>query len=68
MNTWGYVMMAVGCFFLVCGTTKSNLFLYRLFTARSEVMWKENVHRFFQFVGLAIIIVGALMVTGIFQR
>lgn len=68
MNIWGYVMMAVGVFFLICGSTKSELFLYRLFVARSKLMWKENVHRFFQFVGLAIIIVGGLMAAGVIQR
>lgn len=68
MNAWGYVMIAVGCFFLFCATTKSDFFLYRLFAARSEVMWKENVHRFLQFVSLAIIIVGVLMAAGIIHR
>ena len=68
MNIWGHVMIAVGCFLLICATTKSKFFLYRLFVARSEAMWKENVHRFLQFAGLAIIFVGVLMATGIIHR
>lgn len=61
-------MMAVGFFLLTCASVKSDFFLYRLFVARSEAMWKDNVHRFLQFVGLAIIIVGCLMATGVIHR
>lgn len=68
MNLWGYVMMAAGCFFLLWATTKSEFFLYRTFVAQAKMMWKENVHRAFQFAGLMMIIIGALMAIGIIHR
>ena len=68
MNLWGLVMIAVGCFLFICATMKSEFFVYRLFVARSRMMWKQNVHRFLQFAGLAIIVAGALVASGILSR
>jgi hypothetical protein len=64
MNLWGVVMVGVGCFFLISGWLKSDFVIYRIFVARSKQLWGDNVHVFFQFVGIAIIVVGVLMATG----
>jgi hypothetical protein len=64
MNLWGLVMAGVGCFFLISGWLKSDFFIYRIFVARSKTLWGDKVHVFFQFVGIAIIVVGALMAIG----
>ena len=55
---WGVLMAAIGVFFLVSATRRSEALPYRLFVARSRSFWGENVHRFHQFVGLALIVVG----------
>lgn len=57
-------MVAVGIFMLVCGRLKSQFFLYKLMVARSKVLWGENVHWFYQIVGVIVIIVGVLVALG----
>lgn len=64
-QAWGFVMMAVGALFILWATTRSTFFLYRLFVARSKLLLGEKVHRFYQLVGGAIILVGSLMVAGV---
>ena len=64
MNPWGLVMAGVGCFFLISGWLKSDFFIYQIFVARSKKLWGDKVHVFFQFVGIAIIVVGVLMAIG----
>ena len=62
---WGILMIAVGLFMLICGLIKSDFIVYRLMTARSKLLWGENVHRFYQVVGVILIIVGILAVLGV---
>ncbi len=38
---------AAGMFMLVCGTMKSEFIVYRLLVAQSQLLWGEDVHRFF---------------------
>lgn len=59
---WGLVMMGIGLFFLICGWLKSNFFIYRIFVARSKLLWGDRVHAFYLCVGVIIILVGALMI------
>ena len=61
---WGILMAAVGLFMLVCGTLKSEFFIYRLMVARSRILWGELVHRMFQVIGLIIIVLGVLWALG----
>ena len=63
---WGILMIAVGIFMSVCGRLKSQFFLYKLMVARSKIIWGENVHRFYQIVGVIIIAVGVLVALGYF--
>jgi len=62
---WGILMIAVGLFMLICGLTKSDFIVYRLMTARSKLLWGENVHRFYQVVGAIVIVIGILAVLGV---
>ncbi|MFG0333207.1 MAG: hypothetical protein ACF8TS_07590 [Maioricimonas sp. JB049] len=62
---WGLVMMAVGLFFAISATVRSRLFLYRLFVARAEIAMSEHAHRFLQFSGVMIMLVGLLMAAGV---
>jgi uncharacterized membrane protein len=62
---WGVLMIAVGLFMLISGLSKSDFIIYRLMVARSKILWGENVHRFYQVVGIIIIVVGILAGLGI---
>jgi hypothetical protein len=58
---WGLLIVVAGLFMLVCGSLKSKFIIYRLMVARSKILWGENVHRFYQIVGVVVIIFGALV-------
>jgi len=62
---WGVIMAAVGIFMLVSGITRSNFIVYRLLVARSKMFWGENVHRFYQVVGVVITLLGILAALGV---
>lgn len=63
---WGLLMAAVGLFMLVCGSIKSTFIIYRLMAERSRMVWGDGVHRFYQISGAIVIIVGTLIVLGVF--
>ena len=54
-------MVAIGLVMLIWGTTKSEFVIYRILAGRSKSLWGKNVHRFYQFSGLAVIAVGVLL-------
>ncbi|WP_442505885.1 hypothetical protein SH528x_004698 [Novipirellula sp. SH528] len=58
---WGCLIVAAGLFMLVCGLRKSDFIVYRLMAARSKILWGEKVHRFYQIVGVIVIVFGALV-------
>ena len=62
---WGILIIIAGVLLLIGGTLKSDFIIYRLLVARSKILWRENVHRFYQFVGVIIIIFGLLLISGI---
>lgn len=64
---WGILMASAGLFMLVCSTMKSEFIIYRLMVARSRLLWGNGdaVHRFYQFSGLIVMILGALWATGL---
>jgi uncharacterized membrane protein HdeD (DUF308 family) len=70
INIWGIIMSLIGLYLLISGITKSNFIVYRLFVARSKVLWKseEKVHRFYQVVGVLIIIFGILVALEIIKK
>jgi len=61
---WGALIVVAGLFMMVCGSLKSNFIIYRLMVARSKILWGENVHRFYQIVGVIVIVFGALVALG----
>ena len=61
---WGLVMIAAGVFMSVCGLTKSEFIIYRLMAARSKVLWGDNVHRFYQVVGVIVALFGLVVALG----
>jgi hypothetical protein len=60
-------MFAIGILMLVCGTLKTEFILYRLLVARSRMALGEGdaVHRFYQLVGIILIVLGILWALGI---
>jgi hypothetical protein len=62
---WGILIIIAGVLLLIGGTLKSNFIIYRLMVARSKLLWGEKVHRFYQFVGVIIIIFGILLISEI---
>jgi hypothetical protein len=62
---WGVLIIVAGLLLIIGGILKSDFVIYRLLVARSKILWGENVHMFYQFVGLIIIIFGILVTIGI---
>ena len=61
---WGILIVEAGLFMAICGSLKSKFIIYRLMVARSKILWGENVHRFYQIVGVIVIIFGTLVAFG----
>jgi len=70
INFWGVVISLVGLFLFISGLTKSDFFIYRLFVARSKILWKDEqvVHKFYQVVGVIIVIFGILVALGVLKK
>ena len=59
MNTfWGVVLAAIGLLFIRWGRAKSDFVVYRLLVARSQLLWRDRVHEFYQVSGAAMIVFG----------
>ena len=69
MNGMGAIAFGViGSLFLYWGTRKSDFVLYRLLAVRSQILWGEGVHRFYQVVGLILIGLGILWALGLIWK
>lgn len=62
---FGIIMVLIGLYMLISGTKKSEFVVYKILVAKTEKLWGKNVHKFYQIVGLIIIIFGILMTTGV---
>jgi len=58
---WGVLIVTVGLFMLIWSRSKSDFIIYRLFVARSKLLWGEHVHRFHQVSGVIMIVFGILV-------
>ena len=67
---WGTLMSAIGIFVLVCGTLNTEFIVYRLLVARSRIALGEGdaVHRFYQLVGIMLIVLGILWALGMIWK
>ena len=61
---WGILVILAGLFLLVCGSLKSEFFIYRLLVARSKILWREKTYRFHQVVGIIVIVFGVFIALG----
>jgi len=64
-NLLGAIMILIGLFFSISGFRKSEFVIYQILVSKSRKMWGENVHKFYQIVGLLIIVVGILVTMGV---
>lgn len=64
-NFFGILMILIGLYLLISGTKKGEFVVYKILVAKTEKLWGKNVHKFYQIVGLIIIIFGILMTTGV---
>jgi len=64
---WDGLIIVAGLFMLICGLLKSDFIIYRLMVARSKILCGENVHRFYQIVGIIVIVFGILLAIGYTQ-
>ena len=65
---WGGLIVAVGVFLFVSALTKSEFVVYKLLTARSRILWKEHVHKFYIVASLLAVVFGILVATGVIGK
>ncbi len=64
---WGSLIIVIGLFFAICAFMKSDFIVYKILTARSRRLWKDNVHNIYKVIGGIIIIVGFLVMFSIIK-
>jgi hypothetical protein len=62
---FGILMIFIGLFMTISGFRKSEFIIYQVLVSKSIKLWGKNVHKFYQIVGLIIIVVGILVTIGI---
>lgn len=62
---WGGLMALIGLFLFVSALRKSEFIIYKLFAARSKLLWGDNVHSFFIVVGVVLMGLSSLFFLGI---
>jgi drug/metabolite transporter (DMT)-like permease len=62
---WGSLTAVIGVAFVVWASTTSSFVVYRALAARSRLLWGDQVHRFYQVVGVILVVLGVLWATGI---
>lgn len=66
MKILGGTLMALsGLFLLVSATLQTNLVVYKLLIARSQLLWGDRVHSFYQAIGTILVILGLLWASGV---
>ena len=57
-------MAAIGALFVYWASTTSSCAIYRALVARSRILWGDRVDRFYQVVGVILVVLGVLWATG----
>ncbi|MDA3931352.1 MAG: hypothetical protein PF513_01295 [Tenericutes bacterium] len=57
---WGSLMALVGLFLFVSALIKSEFIIYKLFVARSKILWGDYVHSFYIVVGIILMCLSTL--------
>ena len=61
---WGCLTAATGLIMFIWGLRKSEFIIYRFLVSRSKILWGEKVHKFYQVVGIMVVVFGILLVLG----
>ncbi len=64
---WGSLITLIGLFFMISAFMKSEFIIYKILTARSRLLWKDNVHNFYKVIGGILIIFGILFMLNIIK-
>ena len=62
---FGVLMAVTGGFLTYWGAKRSDSVVYRLLSARSRLLWGDQVHRFYIVVGGALAVIGLLWALGV---
>ena len=62
---YGGLMAAIGLLMAVGGFTNSDALVYRVLRERSRPLWGDHVNRFYQVVGVALLVLGGLWAAGV---
>jgi len=65
-NVYGFIMVFIGIFFVVSAFMETEFIVYRILTARSKLLWKDNVHHFYKVVGIILVVLGFLFIFDVF--
>lgn len=65
---WGCLIIATGLFLFICSRMRSEFVIYRIFVARSKILWGEKVYKFHKVAGVMMIVFGALVALGLFKH
>ena len=63
---WGWLMVFIGLFILICSILKSDFIIYKLLVSRSKMLWGTRVDRFHQISSVVIIGFGLAIILGYF--
>ena len=63
---YGAITIFIGLFFTISAFKESEFIVYRIFTAKSKLLWKDNVHHFYKVVGIILVLVGFLFIFDVF--
>lgn len=62
---WGSLMALMGLFMFVSALIKSENIVYRMFVARSKLLWGEHVHSFLMVAGIIVMGLSSLFFIGV---
>ena len=65
-NVYGFIMVFIGIFFVVSAFMETEFIVYRILTASSKLLWKDNVHHFYKVVGIILVVLGFLFIFDVF--
>jgi len=63
---WGSIVIAIGLFFFICASMRSEFFIYQIFVDRARIKWKDKVYLFHKIMGIIIINLGLLIAMNFF--
>ncbi len=62
---WGSLMALIGLFIFINALKKSENIIYKLFVARSKLLWGDHVHSFLLVVGIVLMGLSSFFFFGI---